>query len=131
MPIDNSELLALAHDFGLMPGKYLRRIRPIFNRTALEVKKAMQDDLKKSRYFKQVARSVDYDLTRGGTAGDLGLHTEVGPNAARDPNAALAGIAYFGGARGGGGTVRDPVIHARDQGQKMVGYLELAAEGLL
>lgn len=130
MPVDNSELYALAHDFGVMPDKYVKKVRPIFNRTALEIKRGMQDDFKKSRHFK-VARSIDYDLHGGTFGGDLGLAAEIGPNAVRDPSAALAGIAYFGGSRGGGGTVRDPVIHAREQGQKMVGFLGMAAEGLL
>ena len=83
--------------------------------------------LKGSRYFKKVARSIDYEVTDGPT----GLSTEIGPNAARGSAAPLAGIAYFGGSRGGGGTVRDPVIHAREQGQKMIGFLGMAAEGLL
>ena len=127
MPVDNSELYALAHDFGVMPDKYVKKIRPIFNRTALEIKRGMQDDFKGSRHFKQVARSIDYEVTDG----PAGLTAEVGPNAARGSAAPLAGIAYFGGSRGGGGTVRDPVIHARDQGQKMIGFLGMAAEGLL
>ena len=127
MPVDNSELYALAHDFGVMPDKYVKKIRPIFNRTALEIKKGMQDDFKGSRHFRKVAQSIDYEVTDG----PAGMSAEVGPNAARGSAAPLAGIAYFGGSRGGGGTVRDPVFHARDQGQKMIGYLGMAAEGLL
>ena len=127
MPVDNSELYALAHDFGVMPDKYVKKIRPIFNRTALEIKRGMQDDFKGSRHFKQVARSIDYEVTDG----PAGLTAEIGPNVSRNPSASLAGIAYFGGSRGGGGTVRDPVIHAREQGQKMIGFLGMAAEGLL
>ena len=127
MAIDNAELYALSHDFGLMPGKYTKKIRPIFNKTAVEIKKGMQKDFQGSRHFKQVARSIDYEVE----VGAHGLSVEIGPNAATSPAAPLAGIAYFGGSNGGGGSVRDPVFHARDQGTKMVGFLAMAAEGLL
>lgn len=131
MAVDNSELYALASDLGKMPQAVVRKAKPIFRRTALEVKKGMQEDLRTSRHFKQIAASVDYDVNEYGAFGSLVLTAEIGPNADRNPSAPLAGIAYFGGSHGGGGTVRDPIFHARDQGQKMIGYLELAAEGLL
>lgn len=125
--IDNKELYALAHDFGVMPAKYVKKVRPIFNKTAVEIKKGMQADFRGSRHFKQVAGSINYEVED--SAG--GLSVEIGPDAAVSPSAPLAGIAYFGGSNGGGGTVRDPVFHARDQGTKMVGFLAMAAEGLL
>lgn len=125
--IDNKELYALAHDFGVMPGKYVKKIRPIFNKTALEVKRGMQADFRGSSHFKQVAGSIDYEVETSAA----GMSVEIGPNAATSPAAPLAGLAYFGGSNGGGGTVRDPVFHARDQGTKMVGFLAMAAEGLL
>lgn len=131
MAVEDAELYALAHDFGLMPDKYVKKIRPIFNKTALEIKRGMQKDFYGSRHFKQVARSIDYDIKEHGFAGAGILQAEIGPDAARNPSAPLAGIAYFGGSNGGGGTVRDPVFHVRDQGQKMVGFLAMAAEGLL
>jgi hypothetical protein len=131
MPIDASELYALSRDFGKVPAKAAKQLRPIFNKTALEVKKGMQADFRKSRHFKQVAGSVDYELTGGASGGNLSLSAEVGPNASTSPAAPLAGIAYFGGSNGGGGTVRDPIFHARDQGSKMVGFIEQAMGGLL
>ena len=131
MAIDNKELYALAMDLGKMPQVMGRKCAPIFRRTALEVKKGMQADLRQSKHFKQIAASVDYDLNEYKMFGSFVMTAEVGPNAERNPSAPLAGIAYFGGVNGGGGTVRDPVIHARDQGSMMIGYLEMAAEGLL
>lgn len=127
MAIQNAALYALSRDFGTVPQKATRKIRPIFSKTALEIKKGMQADFANSRHFKQVGRSIDYELVDG----DGGLSAEVGPNAATNPAAALAGIAYFGGSNGGGGSVRDPVFHARDQGTRMVGFIEMAIEGLL
>ena len=108
-----------------------RKSKQIFRRTALEVKNGMQADLRESRHFKQVALSVDYDVTEGGVLGALSMSAEIGPNAERNSSAPLAGIAYFGGVNGGGGTVRDPVFHAVEQGSRMVGYIKDAAEGLL
>ena len=127
MAVQNAGLYALAHDFGVMPAKYVRKVRPIFNKTAVEIKKGMQADFRNSRHFKQVAGSIDFEVE----ASDAGLSVEIGPDADRSPAAPLAGIAYFGGSNGGGGTVRDPEFHARDQGTKMVGFLAMAAEGLL
>ena len=131
MAIDNRELYALASDLGKMPQVMGRKCAPIFRRTALEVKKGMQADLRESRHFKQVAASVDYDLNEYEMFGSLSMTAEVGPNAERNASAPLAGIAYFGGANGGGGTVRDPEFHAREQGSRMVEYIKGAAEGLL
>ena len=131
MGIDNKELYALASDLGKMPQAMGRKCVPIFRRTALEVKRGMQADLRESRHFKQVAQSVDYDVTEGGVLGALSMSAEIGPNAERNSSAPLAGIAYFGGVNGGGGTVRDPVFHAVEQGSRMVGYIKDAAEGLL
>ena len=131
MAINNRELYALASDLGKMPQVMARKCRPIFRRTALEVKKGMQADLRQSTHFKQVAASVDYDANEYSMFGSFVMTAEVGPNAERNASAPLAGIAYFGGVNGGGDTVRDPVIHGRDQGSKMIGYLEMAAEGLL
>ena len=131
MAVDNRELYALAADLGKMPQVMARKSKPIFRRTALEVKNGMQADLRESRHFKQVALSVDYDVTEGGMLGALSMSAEIGPNAERNSSAPLAGIAYFGGVNGGGGTVRDPVFHAVEQGSRMVGYIKDAAEGLL
>ena len=96
MPVDNSDLYALAHDFGVMPDKYVKKIRPIFNRTALEIKRGMQDDFKGSRHFKQVARSIDYDLQSHQAFGSGVFTAEIGPNVSRSPAASLAGIAQRG-----------------------------------
>lgn len=131
MAVDNRELYALAADLGKMPQVMGGESRKIFRRTALEVKNGMQADLRESRHFKQVALSVDYDVTEGGVLGALSMSAEIGPNAERNSSAPLAGIAYFGGVNGGGGTVRDPVFHAVEQGSRMVEYIRDAAEGLL
>lgn len=131
MATGTHELRVLARDLGALPQVMARKAVPIFRRSALEVKRGMQADLRVSRHFRQVAESVDYDLLEHNSFGSLVMTAEIGPNAERNPSAPLAGIAYFGGSNGGGGTVRDPEFHARDQGEKMVGHMRDALGGLL
>lgn len=131
MPIDNREIYDLSRDFGQVPARAVKKIRPIVSKTSLEVKRGMQADFRASTHFKPVARSVDYDVQEHNAFGSNVITSEIGPNKTTDSSAALAGIGYFGSSRGGGGTVRDPVFHARDQGTKMVGFIEMAIEGLL
>lgn len=125
------ELDALARDLGKMPAHLARGVGQIVRKTALEIKKGMQADLAKSKHFGQVARSVDYDVQEFGMFGAQTFLVEVGPNADRAPSAALAGIAYFGGANGGGGTVRDPAFHLEEQTALMEKHIsDLTGEGL-
>ena len=91
---------ALAADIGAAPDKAKNAIDSVFKRGGVEMKKKMQKDFSGSKHFSHIARSVTYDYE--------GFRLEVGPDAARSDSAPLAGIAYFGGARGGGGTVREP-----------------------
>jgi hypothetical protein len=81
-----------------------REVAHITDVACAKTKKTMRADMSGSDYFKKVARSIGYDLivTPGYVEG------EVGPNTAGATVGDLAHIAYFGGARGGGGTVRDP-----------------------
>lgn len=121
----------LARDLGRAPASVVKGIGPILRRTALEVKRGMVEDFQKSRHFRQVARSIDYDVTTTGAFGSHVVQAEIGPNAARHRSAALAGIAYFGGANGGGGTVRDPSHHLQVQGELMEKYIgDLLEEAL-
>lgn len=85
------------------PAKARSAVRGVINRGGLEMKRKMESDLSRSRSFGHIARSVTYDVT-----GRTNPSVEVGPDAARSSSAPLAGIAYFGGARGGGGTVQEP-----------------------
>ena len=127
MSVDYSEVTELVHDMGAAPAKLARKVKPIMAKTGLATKKRMQAHLRASRSFRPAARSVDYDVD---VTAD-GIQVEVGPNADRDAAAALAGLAYFGGSHGGGGTVPDPVVAMRQEEPTLLGFLEMAAEGLL
>lgn len=101
--IDTTEVRQIAADATRMPGELSRWLRPAVSRGALNIKRAMQQDLEQSGNagIRAVARSISYDLIDG----DHTIEAEIGPD---KPSGALANIAYFGTSRGGGHT-RDPV----------------------
>jgi len=129
--VDASDLDKLAHDFGLVPAKVAKRVKPIMAKTGLAMKKRMQADFKASTHFKGVATSVDYDVKTFGFDGTGIIQVEVGPNAERGSGAPLAGIAYFGGSNGGGGTVPDPIVPMRLEEPLLIGFLQMAVEDIL
>lgn len=98
--VDGSELRELARDLGRIPARLLPEADAIVKRGAQNVKDHMSTDLAASRSFRGAAGSVSYDSDyRPGV-----VQYEVGPDKGRR-GGALANIAYFGGANGGGGTV--------------------------
>ncbi|MFD6163712.1 hypothetical protein ACFWFR_00870 [Oerskovia sp. NPDC060287] len=98
--VDVSELRSLATDLGNIPTRLLPEADAIVKRGAQNVKEHMSADLAASRSFRGAAGSVSYDSDyRPGV-----VQYEVGPDKGRR-GGALANIAYFGGANGGGGTV--------------------------
>lgn len=72
------------------------------------LKSAMRDDAAKSRYFRFAGR-----ITSEAKGNGFFSSVEVGPE--RGGAGSLAHIAYFGGAHGGGGTVRDPKLALADE----------------
>lgn len=71
-----------------------------------KLERQLQKEMRASPYFKGQAKGITHDVTvSGGT-----VTGEIGPETGRGRPGALSGIAYFGGANGGGGTVRDPEL---------------------
>lgn len=101
--IDTSEVRQFAADATRLPGELSRWLRPAVSKGALNIKRAMQQDLQQSGNagIRHVARSISYDLIDG----DGTVEAEIGPD---KPSGALANIAYFGTSKGGGHT-RDPI----------------------
>ena len=62
---------------------------------ALKIKQGMQRDAAGSAHFKQIARSISYDLADGGMTAEIGPRNDGGAGE-------LANIAYVGTSRGGG-----------------------------
>lgn len=145
MSVDSSELDELAHDFGLVPARLVKKVRPIMAKTGLATKQRLQKDMRRSKHFKQIAPTIDYDLRVNEAFGVQVIEVEVGPNKSRGGGraiggmgsmtggsaASLAGIAYFGTSRAGGATVPDPIIAMRQEEPVLLGYLQMAVEDLL
>lgn len=116
------DLDAYIADLGVAPARANKAVERVLNRAGLEMKKKMQADFQPSRSFGHIARSVTYDTDS--------RRVEVGPDAARSSSAPLAGIAYFGGARGGGGTVREPDYILADEAGTAAEWIGRELDGL-
>lgn len=121
--IDASELSNLAADFSRAGSVAAGKVRPIVSKGALNIKNQMQREMQGSAHFGQVAPTIDYDINT--TA--VGFEAEIGPNKSRGSAASLAGLAYFGSSRPGGGTVMDPIHALNDEAGRFVQNLAEAA----
>ncbi|GAA1642548.1 hypothetical protein GCM10009700_31720 [Brevibacterium sanguinis] len=112
MPLDTSETQKLLNAIDDFQVAVRNEGEAILTKGAVEARRNLQADAQKSTYFRQIARTINFDKRR--TA--LGVEIELGPDKDRDPAASLAGIAYFGGANGGGGTldIDEPVERELD-----------------
>ncbi|WP_313812991.1 hypothetical protein [Glutamicibacter sp.] len=131
MSLDDSQLRLLSEDLGLVPNGIVPKVRGVVRKGAVNVKNAMQADIRESASFRIMARSVDFDEMTSGAFGATSYAAEIGPNKSRHSSAGLAGFAYFGGSPGGGGTVRDPAEALADEAPAFEEYLLELLEGLL
>lgn len=128
MSADVSQLRNLTRDLQAFTPKVAKGIPQVVKKGALNVKKTMQSDFRESRHFGQIARSINFDVkASGGNA-----EAEIGPDkSVPKAGAQLAHIAYWGGARGGGGTVRDPSRALEDEGDNFENALGALLDGVL
>lgn len=101
--IDDSELRALAADLTNAAIEVAPKAHKALNESSKNIRDAMRADAAKSRHFRfsgriSVGSPSDFEREIGAEKGGAG---------------SLAHIGYFGGANGGGGTIRDPQ-HALD-----------------
>lgn len=128
MSVDVSQLRELATDLQQVPAKVITGIPPVVRKGAMNIKRTMQADFLQSRSFGQIARSINFDVT----ADADGFEAEVGPDkSVARAGASLAHIAYWGGANGGGGTVRDPAHALEDEGDQFEDALSRLLEDIL
>ena len=129
MSADTSDLDGLAKSFRAIPALMVPKMRGVVAKSALNTKKLMQKDARARPHFKQLASAISYDLKVLGFAGDAVIEAEVGPT----PGGAgsLAGIAYFGTSRPGGGTVRNPEDAMLEEAPNFYEFAFKATEGLL
>lgn len=124
--IDASDFFRAAADLKAASRDMMSEVRPAVSNAALQVKEGMRADMAASRHFDQVADSITYDMRGNAVVSEA----EVGPvtgghgggfigplpqGGKRGVVGDLAHFAYFGGANGGGGTVRDPKVHLEDE----------------
>jgi hypothetical protein len=126
---DASELDGLARAFRAIPAEMVPKLRGVVARSALNTKKLMQADARRSRHFKQLAPTISYDLRVMQFGGDGVIEAEIGPTPGG--SGSLAGIAYFGTSRPGGGTVRNPEDAMLEEAPNFYEYAFKATEGLL
>ena len=129
MSADTSDLDGLAKSFRAIPALMVPKMRGVVAKSAINTKKIMQKDAQGSRHFKQLARTISYDLKVHEFAGDGVIEAEIGPSGGG--SASLAGIAYFGTSRPGGGTVRNPEDAMLEEAPNFFEYAFKATEGLL
>ena len=129
MSVDASELDGLARSFRAIPAAMVPKLRGVVARSALNTKKIMQADAKRSRHFKQLAPTISYDLKVHAFGGDGVIEAEIGPTPGG--SGSLAGIAYFGTSKPGGGTVRNPEDAMLEEAPNFYEYAFRATEGLL
>lgn len=135
MSADTSDLDDLARSFRAIPAAMVPKIRGVVAKSALNTKKLMQADVRRSTHFRGKKKpgldaSIDYDIKVLGSGGDAEIQAEIGPNKDRNPGAALANIAYFGTSRGGG-TVRPPEDAMLEEAPNFYEFAFKATEGLL
>lgn len=102
--VDASDARRFAADLTAATQRVVDQAPRVVERGALNIKNRMVDAMRSSSHFKGAARSISYDMRDGG------FEAEIGPRSGPGEPGALANIAYFGGSRGGGGTVEDPQV---------------------
>lgn len=129
MSADTSDLDDLARSFRAIPALMVPKMRGVVAKSALNTKNIMRKDAQRSRHFKQIAPTISYDLKVHEFGGDGVIEAEIGPSGGG--SASLAGIAYFGTSRPGGGTVRNPEEAMLEEASNFYEYAFKATEGLL
>lgn len=126
---DTSDFDGLISDLRKIPAAMVPKMRGVVAKSAVNTKKIMQADARKSRHFKQLAPAIGYDLKVHEFGGDGVIEAEIGPSGGG--GGSLAGIAYFGTSKPGGGTVRNPEDAMLEEAPNFYEYAFKATEDLL
>lgn len=105
MPLDTSEtqkLIDAVNDFTV---KTVAQAQLVLAKGALEMKRNLKANARTSDHFKHLAPKITYDtkVRRAGVEIELGPENDKAVGKAN--HGPGAGIAYFGGANGGGGSL--------------------------
>ena len=129
MGADTSDLDGLMRDLRKIPAGMVPKLKGVVAKSAVNTKKLMAADARKSKHFKQLAPTIGYDLKEHSFGGDGVIEAEIGPSGGG--SASLAGIAYFGTSKPGGGTVRNPEDAMLEEAPNFYEFAFKATEGLL
>lgn len=129
MSVDASDLEGLARDLTKIPALMVPKMRGVVQKACLNTKKIMAADARRSKHFKQIAPTISYDTKVLEFLGDAVIEGEIGPSGRGA--ASLAGIAYFGTSKPGGGTVRNPEDAMLEEAPNFYEFAFKATEGLL
>lgn len=99
--VDTSQLLHFAVDLRKVAASALPRVDEVTKRAIQNITTEMKAEAEASRHFRGIGRTIDYERAYG--IGEVSY--EGGPNRANGGQAPLAGVAYVGGANGGGGSL--------------------------
>ena len=103
------------------------KVRAVVVKGAVNVKAAMRADMRTSRHFRQVAPKITFDTTVRANS----VTCDVGPITQGQVVGDLAHFAYFGGANGGGGTVRDPQAALEDEAPQFFAAISDVLDALI
>jgi hypothetical protein len=117
--VDARDAFRAAADLAGFADELAGAVKPVVAKAAVNVKATMQDDMRESAHFRQVATRISYDIR----AGQGWAEAQIGPNTEGATVGDLAHFAYFGGANGGGGTVRDPLDAAMEEAPAFEKYM--------
>lgn len=144
MSADTTELAGLERSFRGIPVMMVPKMRGVVEKSANNTKKIMRADARKSQHFKQLSPTISYNMKTSQFFGDAVIQAEIGPSNGTGgfggdgggsgnggSSASLAGIAYYGTSRPGGGTVRNPEDAMLEEAPNFYEYAFKATEGLL
>ncbi|MGJ9505390.1 hypothetical protein ACX3T3_05505 [Actinotignum schaalii] len=120
--VDTSEVRALAADLGQVDAVTALHVKPVVKKAAQNVKTQLRAEATRSRHFR-IGRHISYDIRAAGYAAEIGPTKQGAGN--------LANIAYFGGARGGGGSIPDPRGALEAEAPNFIRELEKLTEHLI
>lgn len=103
--IDTTEVRQWSRDATVAVERVSREIRASVFRGAMQIKAQLRAEMGASESFRGVVNSIDFDITGNAAYSEAQIGPKSGPGGVPGD---LAHIAYWGGSRGGGGTVPDP-----------------------
>lgn len=103
--IDTSEIRQWSRDVTVAVGRLPGQVRASVFRGAMQIKTQLRAEMGTSESFRGVVNSIDFDILGNAAFSEARIGPKSGPGGVPGD---LAHIAYWGGSRGGGGTVPDP-----------------------